>query len=97
MQDIIAQLLSRKCVDVDEVIPYIERLNHIKQIQRTRGKLFIEDNEFIHYSEDYRIHYIACVTVEAVVNVDESSSWSESESNYTIFWLLIIDCNMIAI
>ena len=35
---------------------------------------FIEDNEFIHYSEDYRIHYIACVTVEAVVNVDESSS-----------------------
>jgi len=34
----------------------------------------IEDNEFIHYSEDYRIHYIACVTVEAVVNVDESSS-----------------------
>lgn len=57
----------------------------------------IEDNEFIHYSEDYRIHYIACVTVEAVVNVDESSSWSESESNYTIFWLLTIDCNMIAI
>ena len=25
---------------VDEVIPYIERLNHIKQIQRTRGKLY---------------------------------------------------------
>ena len=40
LQDIIAQLLSRKCVDVDEVIPYIERLNHIKQIQRTRGKLY---------------------------------------------------------
>ena len=40
LQDIVAQLLSRKCVDVDEVIPYIERLNHIKQIQRTRGKLY---------------------------------------------------------
>ena len=41
----------------------IKSMNHI-----------IEDNEFIYYSEDYRIHYIACVTVEAVVNVDESSS-----------------------
>ena len=37
LEDIVAKLLSKKCVDVDEVIPFIERLHQIKQIQETKG------------------------------------------------------------
>ena len=39
LEDEVAKLLSKKCTDVDEVIPFIERLHQINQIQRTRGRL----------------------------------------------------------
>ena len=39
LEDEVAKLLSKKCMDVDEVIPFIERLHQINQIQRTRGRL----------------------------------------------------------
>ena len=37
LEDKVAKLLNKKYIDVDKVMPSIERLHQIQQIQRARG------------------------------------------------------------